>query len=234
MRSTDFTSTALPEGVKTAARSVLQLKATDQIGSPAVTVGKCLILTAYHVLASLKYARPKLAIFNGNNVAATVRDVYALDVGDGSKGWYPKIQHDAHRVDRLSWPTTLDFTACRLAPNVDDACATDRHGFVQASARLHHALDPIGAGVDPNPVFMITYAQKSALKSWSSGLIHQVGTTSFVHSCYGSEPGDSGAPIFDIDGRLVGVHVANTKGGAAIACRADAIMNALQDIIAGT
>ena len=98
---------------------------------------------------------------------------------------------------------TLDFALLRVRPVIG-----------AGGGAAHAAFAPIAPGPLPDSVFLIHHAlcqpkllsdrchvRAGSFPSW----VDPARTTEFTHDC-DTEPGASGAPVFDAAGRLVGLH----------------------------
>jgi len=230
VKNFDFYDARLPESVRIASSAVFQLKVKDTDAFAAVNISKNWALTAAHVVQMESLTRSCLAVFGlTKGSKATARDVYSLELGE--LGWYANDRTGTHNVKLINEASMLEYAAFRVAQNIDNKIASDLFGVTK--------IAPLPEGnQDAQTLFMVSHFKDARFKNWSAGHLNQYGAFGFTHSIEDAGPGDSGAPIFDRDGNLIGIHVANVSeldeygreelNAYKIACRADMILAALK------
>ena len=210
---------ALPDAVQQSAHAVCQLKRADSAACTATNITQDLILTAGHTLQFEDDAALMLGVYNLRvDLPLAEREVFGLEPKLPPSGFFYSLRTDIEQsIDQLGDEALMDYAICRMRRNRfgKDAGGSSRH-FVAV------APPPVGAA-EQEQVFLIAHQGVSRpFQSYSIGALLRVGEYFFAHTAEGAT-GDSGAPLFDVSGQLIGIHLAD-PGGYKIACRADKIM----------
>ena len=221
----------IPSAVERAARSVCRLQHGDKAPFTGVCITKNFLLTAGHEIQNEAAAEHLLAIFNLiSGVSVELREVFTLNPRE-IESWYPKYAGKTPDLSTLNDPTLLEYCVCRANKNIRGA----KLGNEPRQASLI-AAPPISTAADQR-VYVVSLMEMGQLQQTLSGTISQVGDYFFTYTAISAGkvsvgPGDSGSPVFDADGNLIGIHVDKT-GSTPIACRADKIWALLPNAVHG-
>lgn len=214
----------LPAAVRKAADAVCQLKTADSSATTATNIARDMVLTAGHTMQFKESAALMLAVYNlRKDRDANSRQVFGLHPYQHRGGFHysRKSTEGSQNILKLNDEKRMDFAICRVRQSRQKLYSGDEpRGFVKVAAPPHGTLAQ-------EQVFLIAHqGRTSPFQAFSVGtLTVGVGEFFFAHTAAG-QMGDSGAPVFDVDGNLIGIHVANVDG-VKIACRADKILAAL-------
>lgn len=214
----------LPSTVRKAARAVCQLKTADSRATTATNVAKNLVLTAGHTMQHWQNAVLMLAVYNlRTDRDPNSREVFGLAPRPhGGEFFYSTgpTKGGGPTVETLNDETHMEFAICQARQNRSgDYSGNAPRGFVSVAPPPHGTLAQ-------EQVFLVAHQGVSTpFQVFSIGALTRVGKFFFCHSTAAGH-GDSGAPLFDIDGNLIGIHLAD-PGGVKIACRADKILEAM-------
>lgn len=223
-RFTNPNDDRLPQTIRKASLAVCQLKTADQNACTATNIGRSLILTAGHTMQTARDSMVMLAVYNlVEGAQPGERQVFTLEPTEEPDGWFVSQRNNSsHNVGNMNNVAQLEFAVCRTHKNIEG------HDTGEPPRGIASIAAPKKGVGEAKSIYLVSQCFDDRVQVYGAGVLDTIQDYCFSHTLPAGA-GDSGAPIFDSDGNLIGIHVAtDEESGVLIACRADKILEKLR------